>query len=65
MKDVKIDFAALELEVFDVAGTVAWQAIELDQLAAAFFAKFQAVYLAFFLASRRRIWRDFAVFVDC
>jgi len=40
MKDVKIDFAALELEVFDIAGTVAWQAIELDQLAAAFFAKF-------------------------
>ena len=65
MKDVKIDFAAVELEVFDVAGTVAWQAIELDQLAAAFFAKFQAVYFAFFRASSRRIFGDFAVFVDC
>jgi len=38
MKDVKIDFATLELEVFDVARTVTWQAIELDQLPTAFLA---------------------------
>ena len=65
MKDVKIDFATLEFEVFDVAGTVTWQAIELDELPSPFLAKFQAVYLAFFFASCRRVWRDFTVFVDC